>query len=81
MTQNELILEHLSKKGPITPAEAMEQYGVYRLGARISELREQGYPIETYVSTGKTRYGKKYRVACYGLADSRSDKRRFFNAT
>lgn len=34
-SQNEMVLEHLRAKGTITPMEAMNQYGIMRLGARI----------------------------------------------
>ena len=46
MSQSQLILNHL-KKAPITPIEALEQYGCFRLAARIKDLREQGYKIHT----------------------------------
>ena len=46
MSQSQLILNHL-KKAPITPIEALEQYGCFRLAARIKDLREQGYKIQT----------------------------------
>jgi hypothetical protein len=40
MGQKEVILDHLSKHGSITSDEAFELYGVYRLSARIGEIRE-----------------------------------------
>jgi hypothetical protein len=44
MTQNEMILDALLR-GPLTPMEALERLGVFRLAARVGELRERGYPI------------------------------------
>lgn len=41
-TQKELILDHLRNFGTLEPLEALREYGIYRLGARISELRSQG---------------------------------------
>jgi hypothetical protein len=46
MSQNEMILEALTH-APITPLRALEQYGCFRLAARIAELREMGHDIET----------------------------------
>jgi hypothetical protein len=46
-TQQELILEHLVRYGSITPLEALRLYGCFRLGARIWELKQDGYIIET----------------------------------
>lgn len=57
MTQDELVLKHLRESGSITPLEALQLYGCFRLSARIYSLRSRGYDIETdYV----TRDGKIY---------------------
>lgn len=64
-TQRELILDHLRN---FEPLEALREYGIYRLGARISELRSQGVRIskEMVASkssiTGKTVHFAKYRL-------------------
>lgn len=39
MTQCEKILRHLRDFGQITPVEALADYGVMRLGARIWDLK------------------------------------------
>lgn len=46
MSQCNDILAHL-KRGPISAIEALNSYGCFRLAARIKDLREQGYDIET----------------------------------
>lgn len=46
MSQCDDILAHL-KRGPISAIEALNSYGCFRLAARIKDLREQGYDIET----------------------------------
>lgn len=57
-TQNEMILEHLQESEiGITPIDALNLYGCFRLSARISDLRREGYPI---VSERETRNGKTY---------------------
>ena len=35
MTQNEMVLEYLNDVGHITPLDAMREFGIMRLGARI----------------------------------------------
>jgi hypothetical protein len=54
-TQNELILEHLRKGNSITPLDALNRFGCFRLGARIWDLRKQGHNIieKTVRNNGK----------------------------
>ena len=67
MTQTEKILRHLEDIGSITPMEAIRQYGIMRLGARIWDLKREGYPIEAKIITGKNRYGEPTRWAVYRM--------------
>lgn len=67
MNQSEKILRHLQDIGSITPWEAIRQYGITRLGARIYDLKRQGHPIETKIVIGKNRYGEPTRWAVYRL--------------
>ena len=55
-TQNEQIKAYLSKGKSITPLDALNKFGCFRLSARISDLREEGLKIATkYVTKdGKT---------------------------
>jgi hypothetical protein len=56
-TQNELILDYLQKGKSITPLDALNKFGCFRLAARISDLRKDGLNIATkYV----TKEGKNY---------------------
>lgn len=57
MTQKEQILHHLTEIGPITPIEALEQYGCFRLGARIADLKKEGVAIRTDIVA---RNGKRF---------------------
>lgn len=41
------ILDHLIRHRVISPLEALEVYGCYRLGARIYDLRQAGIKIKT----------------------------------
>nr|DAM55871.1 MAG TPA: helix-turn-helix domain protein [Caudoviricetes sp.] len=73
MTQCERILRHLQDYGSITQAEAVAEYGCYRLGARIWDLKAQGIPIKSETVTGKNRYGKRTSFARYSLVEGGND--------
>jgi hypothetical protein len=44
----------------VTPLDALEVVGSFRLAARISELREAGYSIRTDSVVSPARRGKRY---------------------
>ena len=46
-SQKHYILRHLQTYGFINPMIALREYGSLRLGARIADLREEGYNIIT----------------------------------
>lgn len=62
-SQCEQILSHLQQGHSITPIEALDKFGCFRLGGRIKDLRNQGHDIYTEMIT--TPSGK--RVAQYSL--------------
>lgn len=62
MSQTDAIKAHLQTGAAITPLEALDKYGCFRLAARIDELRREGLEIETVT---QTRNGKRY--AAYQL--------------
>ena len=45
-SQEGMILKHLKTNPDITPLQALNLYGVFRLGARIFDLKAKGYPIK-----------------------------------
>lgn len=47
ISQEDAILNHLKSGKTITPIEALNLYGSFRLAARIASLRQQGYNIVT----------------------------------
>lgn len=67
--QCKLILQYMKDHGTITPADAIRDLGVYRLGARIHELREKGFNIITNTVQSVNRYGAAVRFAEYSLGD------------
>lgn len=66
-TQHSRILRHLKDYGTLTSLEAMSEYGIMRLSARISELKAMGYYIKSELCKGKNRYGEPTRYAKYTL--------------
>ena len=58
-----VILGHLKQHGSIEPLDALQSYGVYRLAARILDLRVSGHRIETIKQTSSN--GKKYARYIY----------------
>lgn len=62
-TQTAQILAHLKTGRSITPLDALEWFGCFRLGARIYDLKQGGHNI--YREMVETDSGK--RVASYTL--------------
>ena len=62
-SQADQILNHMQQGKPITPIDALNLFGCFRLGARIHELKKSGYPI---VTETVNRNGKQF--ARYSLA-------------
>ena len=67
-TQCDRILRHMKDFGSITAMEAMQEYGVYRLAARIADLKAQGIAIVSEMVTGKNKYGEATHYSVYRLA-------------
>ena len=67
LTQCNLILSHLREHGSITPLEAMREYGIMRLGARVWDLKKQGYKIDMSRESGLNRFGESTSYARYTL--------------
>lgn len=67
MTQKQMILNHLKELGSITPGVALEEYGCFRLSARIADLKQDGVTIKTEMEKRKNRFGKTVRYARYRL--------------
>lgn len=67
MTQCEKIHRHLQDYGSITPVEALREYGVMRLAARIKDLKKRGVYIQSRRTSGTNRYGECVRYSVYTL--------------
>ena len=56
-TQRDIILWHLRNVGTLTRAQAMSEYGIVELPARIVELKRLGHNITSTKGTSKNRFG------------------------
>ena len=65
-SQNQQIIKALMSGREITPLDALAEFGCFRLGARIHDLKNQGYEIRTEMVKGEN--GKRF--AKYRLAEA-----------
>ena len=62
-TQKSIVRQHLLDGNSITPLEALNRFGIFRLSAVVHELRDEGLNI----ITEKFQVSPKKRVAKYYL--------------
>ena len=80
MNQNERVVEYMKKNDYIDPYRAVVDLSIFRLSARIFELRAEGHDIETINRTRKLPSGTKtwaeYRLkkAAPGVEDREAAK-------
>lgn len=67
INQKQLILDYMREHGGITQAVAVRELGCYRLGARIWDLKHDGYIILRVTREEENRFGKVSRFAEYRL--------------
>jgi len=67
--QTEQILEHLKKYEKITSIEAIQEYGITRLSAKIHNLRKRGFEILSLPTVGMNRWNKRVVYATYKLSE------------
>ena len=66
ISQTDEILNYLQAGNVLTPLEALRKFNCLRLGARIYDLRQQGYVINSFMITDD-QTGKRYaRYRLYG---------------
>lgn len=66
-SQKQRILEYINKFGSITSLEAYSELGITQLGARLDELKREGYMFRTETEKGKNRYGEDTQYKRYRL--------------
>jgi len=62
MTQTEAILDYLKAGHTITPLEALDKFGCFRLGARIWDLVQAGHDIETEIVHQNKKHFARYSL-------------------
>lgn len=67
-SQSQRILAYMLEGNRINPIQALDQFGSFRLGARIADIEKIiGYPPERRRVKVKNREGKEVYVAEYWL--------------
>lgn len=61
-SQNEMVLNHLKSGKKLSPLEALERYGIFRLGARCYDLKKQGHLIVTQMVIKNGKRFAEYRI-------------------
>ncbi len=62
MSQNELIKAALLSGRSLTPLDALEDFGCFRLAARVADLRRDGLDIECSTETTNGKRYARYRL-------------------
>ena len=47
LSQNKLIKAHLEAGKRLTALSALNEFGCFRLSGRLSELKDEGFPVES----------------------------------
>lgn len=59
--------EYMKQHYGVTAKQAMDDLGIFRLGARIYDLKQMGVPVKSGWITVKNRFGEETRVKIYWL--------------
>ena len=73
ITQKDRILEYIRNFGSISSFEAYADLGITQLGARIDQLKKEGYEFKTECESNTNRFGEKTDYKRYYLADMISE--------
>ena len=68
--QCDRLLGYLKVNREIDPLTAWSELGIYRLGARVYDLRQAGHNITSDRKPVENRFGEECRVALYTLEDA-----------
>lgn len=69
ITQKDRIINYIREFGSISSWEAYSELGITQLGARIDQLKKEGYEFKTEWEQRKNRYGEEVSFKRYYLAD------------
>ena len=68
-SQVERVLAYIKEFGAITTLDAFRDLGITRLSARIYEIKELGYQVETERITSKNRFNETVHYLKYSLIE------------
>ena len=68
-SQKDRIINYIREFGSISSWEAYSDLGVTQLGARIDQLKKEGYEFKTEWETSKNRFGEPVSYKRYYLVD------------
>ena len=69
ITQKDRIINYIRQFGSISSWEAYSELGITQLGARIDQLKKEGYEFKMEWESNKNRFGEKTDYKRYYLAD------------
>lgn len=69
ITQRDRILQYIRQFGSISSWEAYKELRITQLGARIKELKEEGYEFKTEWESSTNRYNEKVDYKRYYLVE------------
>lgn len=69
IAQKDRILEYIRNFGSISSFEAYADLGITQLGARIDQLKKEGFKFRTEWESNTNRFGEKTDYKRYYLAD------------
>ena len=69
-TQKERIIDYIIQFGSISSWEAYKDLGITQLGARIDQLKKDGFQFETEWVHSENRYGEIAKYKRYKLIDT-----------
>lgn len=67
LSQTERLRRHLEACNTVNPLEAWRQLGIYRLSARIRDLREAGVDVRGEFVKVENQFGEPCRVMRYSM--------------
>lgn len=68
-TQKMRIIAYIKKYGGITKKQAINELDIGSITGRITELRQDGFPIITVYVEGKNRFGERTHHAVWKLKE------------
>lgn len=68
-SQKQRVIDYIKQFGSISSWEAYSDLGVTQLGARIDQLKKEGYEFKTEWESTKNRYGENTTYKRYSLAE------------